>query len=213
MRLTKFTHSCVRIEDGDRALVVDPGVFSETEDALDGANAILVTHEHPDHLDVDTIRAALHRDSRLQLFAPASVTAMLDGFADQVGTVSAGEAFAAAGIPVQAYGGQHALIHPAIPMVANLGYLIGGRVFHPGDSFTVPDAAVSTVLLPLNAPWSKAAEVIDYAISVRAPRAYQIHDALVNDNYTTTVGNHIKRIAGPHGVEFQHLAPRTSVEV
>ena len=211
MQLTKFTHACVRLDDGDRSLVIDPGVFSEVDDAVDGTSAILITHEHPDHLDADKVRAALSRDSRLRLYAPSAVATPLADLGEQVVTVQSGEQFEAGGFGVRAFGGQHALIHPAIPMIANLGYLVDDSVYHPGDSFTVPSAPVATLLLPSNAPWSKAAEVIDFAIAVRAPRVHQIHDSLVTDVYAGMVEGHLGRIAGPHGVQFQHLNPRQSV--
>lgn len=212
MQLTKFSHSCVRIDDGDRSLVIDPGVFSEVETAVDGVSAILVTHEHPDHVDVDRVRAALAADSRLRCYAPESVTSAFVDVGEQAVTVSAGDDLEAAGFTVRVFGGQHALIHPAIPMVANVGYLLGG-VYHPGDSFVVPPVAVSTLLLPTNAPWSKVSEVIDFAVSVRAPRVHQIHDGLINDRYVGIVEGHLGRIAGPHGVQFQHLNAQESVTV
>jgi len=211
--LTKFTHSCVRLDDGDRALVIDPGVFSEVDEAIDGTGGVLITHEHPDHVHVDKIRAALRANTRLQVWAPNSVTALLDGFGEQVTAVAPGESFEAVGFPVRTSGGQHALIHAAIPVVANVGYLVADTVFHPGHSFTVPEAPVPVLLLPTSAPWSKVAEVIDYAISVRAPHTYQIHDALVTDNYTTIVEGHLGRLTAPHGVEFRHLAPRETVDL
>src|SRR6266540_4001154 len=52
MRLVKYTHACVRLERDGAVLVIDPGTFSERE-ALAGASAVLVTHEHYDHLDPD----------------------------------------------------------------------------------------------------------------------------------------------------------------
>ncbi len=208
MQLTKFTHACVRLDDGDRSVAIDPGVFSEVGDALDGVAAILITHEHPDHIDAEKVRAALGRDSRLRLYAPESVAATLADLGEQVVAVQSGAEFEAGGFAVRAFGGQHALIHPAIPMVANLGYLIDGAVYHPGDSFTVPSAPVATLLLPSSAPWSKASEVIDFAIAVRAPRVHQIHDSLVTDIYAGMVEGHLGRIAGPFGVVFQHLKPK-----
>ena len=36
-------------------VVVDPGVFTEPE-AVDGATAMLITHEHPDHWTADMLR-------------------------------------------------------------------------------------------------------------------------------------------------------------
>jgi L-ascorbate metabolism protein UlaG (beta-lactamase superfamily) len=212
VQLTKFTHACVRLDDGNRVLVIDPGVFSEVDEAIEGAGAILVTHEHADHIDVDRVRAALGRDSRMRLYAPPAVAGELVEFGEQVVPVASGERFEAAGFAVQAFGGQHAVIHPAIPMVANLGYLVEG-VYHPGDSFTVPAAEVRTLLLPTSAPWSKAAEVIDFAIAVRAPRMHQIHDSLVTDTYAAIVEGHLDRLAGPHGAALKHLGPGESVAV
>jgi L-ascorbate metabolism protein UlaG (beta-lactamase superfamily) len=213
MELTKFTHSCVRLTDADRALVIDPGSFSELDEALDGASAVLVTHEHADHIDVERLGAALARDSRLRVWGPAPVAAALSAHGEQVVAVGPGESFEAAGFRVRTYGGQHALIHPLIPIVANVGYLVDGAVFHPGDSFTVPDAPVQTLLLPTAAPWSKASEMLDYAVSVRPPRAFQIHDAIVTQAFANIVEGHIGRIAGPFGVEFTHLEPGESVAI
>jgi L-ascorbate metabolism protein UlaG (beta-lactamase superfamily) len=212
MQLTKYTHACVRLDDGDRILVIDPGAFSEVEQALDGASAVLITHEHMDHIDAERVRSALAADSRLRLFAPSSVTSGLADLGEQVVAVAPGERFEAGGFQVSAHGGQHALIHPAIPMIANLGYLVEG-VFHPGDSFVVPAEPVTTLLLPTNAPWSKASEVIDFAISVRAPRAHQIHDSLITDVYAGIVEGQLGRIAGPHGVAFKHLKPSETITV
>ena len=65
MKLTKFTHACVRLEKDGRVLVIDPGHFSETEEALAGAEAVLITHEHADHMDVDAVLAALRPSLRL----------------------------------------------------------------------------------------------------------------------------------------------------
>jgi L-ascorbate metabolism protein UlaG (beta-lactamase superfamily) len=213
MQLTKFTHSCVRLDDGERHLAIDPGMFSEIDAALDGVAAVLITHEHVDHIDIDRISAALAADPRLSLYAPAGVAASLAHFADQVHAVAPGETFTAAGFEVQTFGGQHALIHPAIPMVANNAYLIDGSVYHPGDSFTVPPVPVQTVLIPTNAPWSKGSEVIDFAIAMRAPRAFQIHDSLVTPVYSGLIEGHLTRISAPFGVEFSHLDPAATVTV
>ena len=191
MQLTKFGHSCVRIDDGDRTLVLDPGAFSDLDPALDGADAVLITHEHIDHVNGDRLRAAAQADPRLRIWAPAGVAASFADLGEQVVAVGAGESFEAAGFPVRTFGGQHALIHPLIPIVANVGYLIGESVYHPGDSFVVPPAPVSTLLFPAVAPWSKMAEVIDFVVAVRAPKALPIHDGIVNDLYRMVLRNNM----------------------
>lgn len=218
MKLTKYTHACVRLEKDNRALVLDPGNFSETGEALAGAEAVLVTHEHADHIDVEAVVGALRASADLAIYAPAGVADKLREEAPEttarVNAVEPGESLEVAGFAVRSFGGQHALIHPQIPVVANIGYLIDENVYHPGDSFIIPDGiSVKTLLVPLHAPWSKAAEVVDFVIGVRAPRAFQIHDGLLNDNGLKVVEGHVKRIGAKYGTEYAHLRAGESVEV
>lgn len=211
MQLTKYSHSCVRIDD-DRALVLDPGVFSEVNAALDGAAAVLITHEHPDHVDVDELQAAVQRDPQLRIWAPQPVAEALQ-LGEQVTVVEAGRAFDAAGFAVRTFGGQHAVIHPTIPVVPNVGYLINETVYHPGDALIVPPAAVQVLLAPIHAPWSKTAEVIDFVVAVRAPHVIGIHDALLTDAGRAIVEGHVERIGAEHGARYRPLRPGESTEV
>ena len=55
MRITKFGHACVRLETDGHVIVLDPGAFTEPE-AVDGATAVLITHEHADHYSADHLR-------------------------------------------------------------------------------------------------------------------------------------------------------------
>ena len=211
--MTKFTHACVRLDDGDRTLVIDPGTFSECDVALAGADAVLVTHEHADHIDAEALRGAAEAQPGLRIWAPSSVTGSLSDLGSRVETVEPGDTFDAAGFAVQTFGGQHALIHPTIPVVANVGYLVSEAVYHPGDSFVVPDRPVETLLLPLHAPWSKTGEVIDFLISVRATRAVQVHDALLNDTGRAGIEAHVRRLGDRYGTEFRHLDPQAYLDL
>lgn len=218
MKLTKFTHACVRLQKDSQILVIDPGSFSESEEALSGAHAVLITHEHADHVDADAVVEALKGNPGLQVHAPAGVASQLAAKAgDDGGRVHAiepGTSFEAGGFAVRSFGGQHALIHAQIPVVANIGYLVDENVFHPGDSFVVPDGVtVQTLLVPIHAPWSKVGEVVDFVISVRAPKAYPIHDALLNELGRGLVEAHVTRIGAKYGTSYARLSPRESVEV
>jgi L-ascorbate metabolism protein UlaG (beta-lactamase superfamily) len=212
MKLTKFTHSCIRCDDGAGTLVVDPGVFSQTGEALAGADAVLITHEHPDHVDVDAVRAAA-AGTDLRIWAPASVAGKLADLGERVSVVEPGQTFEAAGLRIQAVGGQHALIHPRIPVVQNVGYLINESVYHPGDAFVVPTAPVDVLLVPLHAPWSKTAEVVDFVTAVRPRAAHQIHDGLLNERGLAGTQAHVARFAAEFGTDYRHLDDYAQVEI
>jgi len=209
VRVTKFTHSCLRL-DGDGVLVVDPGAFSERS-ALTGADAVLITHEHFDHLDVDGLADALARRPSTRVYAHADVLPKLTAFSDVVTAVEPGKAFEAAGFTVRAYGGQHAIIHEDIPRIANLGYLISDgahSVYTPGDSFTVPDETVDTLFVPLNAPWMKLSEAVDFVRAVKPGRAYALHDSLLTPTGAQVSNGHLERLGG---AAYAQLAPGTTL--
>jgi L-ascorbate metabolism protein UlaG (beta-lactamase superfamily) len=209
VRITKFTHSCLRFS-GDGVLVADPGAWSERS-ALADADAVLITHEHQDHLDVDALADALARRPQLRIFAHPDVLPMLTAFTDVVTAVPPGTRFTAAGFTITAYGGQHAVIHEDIPRVANLGFLVSDgaqSVYTPGDSFTVPDEHVDTLFVPLNAPWLKLSEAIDFVRKVRPGRAYALHDALLTPTGAGVSNGHLERLGG---TSYAQLAPETTL--
>ncbi len=212
MQLTKHGHACVVLSDGDRRLVVDPGAYTE-DDAWVGASALLVTHEHADHFVPDRVRAALEADPALELWTNASVAAQLEGAGPRVHVVGAGDTFTAAGFDVSVHGGWHAVVHPEIPRIPNVGFLVEGTVFHPGDALTVPEVAVPTLLLPAHAPWSKTAELIDYLRAVRAQRAFAVHDGLLNDTGLAGVAGLLGERGPGQPTPYARLAPGESVDL
>ncbi|MFC9624289.1 MBL fold metallo-hydrolase [Streptomyces sp. NPDC056930] len=193
LTLTKKTHSCIRLEKDGRTLVIDPGGFSE-QDAAVGADAMLVTHEHLDHFDEGRLRAGMEANPAAEIWTLRSVADQLSAaFPGRVHTVGHGDTFSAAGFDVQVHGELHAVIHPDIPRITNIGFLVDGSLFHPGDALTVPDQPVDTLMLPVMAPWNKISEVIDYVREVGPRRAIDIHDALLTDLarpiYDTQIGS------------------------
>lgn len=207
MELTKKTHACVRLEKDGRTLVIDPGLFTE-EDATVGADAILVTHEHMDHFNEDRLRVGMEANPAAEIWTLASVADQLAGaFPGRVHTVGDGDTFTAAGFEVEVHGQLHAVIHPDIPRITNVGYLIdGGTVFHPGDALTVPEGrTVETLLLPVHAPWNKIAEIIDYVREVAPRRAIDIHDSLLQDHARPVYDAMIEKLGG--GAGHSRLTP------
>ena len=212
MQLTKLAHACVRLAKDGAVLVIDPGAFGGA-DALEGADAILVTHEHFDHVEPDTLRAALTANPGLHVWAPAPVTGQFADFGDRVRAVAHGDDFTAAGFAVHVYGEQHATIHPDIPTVANVGFMIDGEIFHPGDSYTVPEDPASTLLVPISGPWFSTREMIDYVREVAPQRTYAIHDALLSPIGVQVAEMFSGLAAGPNNASYTRVEPGTIVEL
>lgn len=179
MRVVHLGHSCVLLDTGSARLLIDPGTFSTGFEQLTDLDAVLVTHQHPDHLDADRLPALLDANPGVSLLVDEGSAEQLagQGVAHQV--VRPGEMLEPAGAVVQVLGGEHAVIHPDIPVIPNNGYLVDGTVLHPGDSFTPPPGPVDMLLLPTGAPWLKASEAIDYLRLVAPPLAVPIHQAVL----------------------------------
>ncbi|WP_182525608.1 MBL fold metallo-hydrolase [Nocardioides dongkuii] len=206
MRITKFGHACVRLEHAGTTIVLDPGMFTDRE-ALDGADAVLITHEHPDHylpdhlLAVDvpvfTIDAVAQR---IREDAPA--------VAERTTVVAPGEELDL-GLPVRVVGELHAVIHPELPRFHNSGYVLtagDARVYHPGDALTAPGEDVDVLLLPVSGPWLKVSETIDFAREVGARRNLAIHDRVHSEAGLGIVDGHLSRFLAPQGLEYVRIA-------
>jgi len=182
MELTKHTHATVVLRDGDRSVLLDPGAYTATSaELVAAADAVLVTHDHPDHFDADVLTAALAAQPDLRIWAPASVVEALGAHDGRVVAVSPGDSITAGGFEVRVFGGDHAVIHADLPPMTNVGFLVDGRVFHPGDSYSVPGVPVETLLVPTSGPWAKLGELVDFVRAVQPTRAVQIHDLMLSE--------------------------------
>lgn len=183
MRITKHAHACVELSRGEAHVLVDPGTFTpNAAELVAAARAVLVTHEHFDHVDVELITSALRTRADLEVWGPSAVVERwTDEHGDRVHIVAPGDEVMAGGLSVSVHGGEHALIHRDVPRVANVGYVVEGEVYHPGDAYTPPAVDVSTLLLPTSGPWTKLGEAVDFVRAVGAATVVQIHELMLSE--------------------------------
>jgi L-ascorbate metabolism protein UlaG (beta-lactamase superfamily) len=182
MELTKYAHACVSLSKDDTRIVIDPGTFTtHAAQVIEAADAVLITHEHFDHFDENLIAQALEARPALRVYGPASVVERWSARQGQVTAVAAGQTLDIAGFEVSVFGELHAAIHRNVPRVTNVGFLVDGSLYHPGDAYHVPEHPVETLLLPTSGPWTKVGEAADYIQAVASKRVVQIHEVLLSE--------------------------------
>ncbi|ATD71782.1 MULTISPECIES: MBL fold metallo-hydrolase [Gordonia] len=218
MQITHFGHSCLLVEIDGTKVLFDPGNFSHGFEGISGLDAILITHQHPDHCDVAKLPDLVAGNPDAVLYADPQTTAQLNGD-DVAGAWTAargGDQIEIGSLTARFTGGRHAVIHPEIPVIDNVAYILGtpenpGQFMHPGDSFYIPFERVDVLALPSAAPWMKLSESVDY-LRAMAPRvAVPIHQAILSDAGT---GIHYARLSDMKNdaTEFKVLDKETGTE-
>lgn len=207
MRLTRFTHACVQLETDGVTIVIDPGEFGTIPDLAD-ADAVLVTHDHVDHVSHDAVRAAVAANPDLLVVGPQPLADALDV---PVKVVDGGDSFDVRGVPVQVVGHVQAVADLDDEEIPNVGYLVAGTVLHPGDQFH--DVDVDVLLLSLEGPWAK---VTDWQLALRRhrpKRLVMIHDATLGEMGVEFALKTVERLAAGIGASAISLRDGQSAEL
>lgn len=203
MKLTKYEHACVVIEEQGKKLVIDPGIFAASLTNVGNVAGVIITHEHQDHFDPALLARILTDNPSAQIIAGQRVADQLPDKAVQV--VTADGVASIGPFELHFYGGQHALIHPSIPRAANLGVFVNHTLYYPGDSFVIPDQPTKILALPVNAPWMKMAEAMDFLSQVKPQIAFPTHNAFLSEAGQKLANRLIEGLAPSLNVAYQPL--------
>ena len=209
MKITRFGHAAVLVDVAGTRVLIDPGTFSVDETfALTELDAIVVTHQHPDHLDQDRAPALLERNPDAVLLCDPETAAAVsfgtwtenaDGLETSVGDVT-----------LRGVGAQHAVILPSIPRIGNVGVLVSApgepTLFHPGDAYEHAPSGVDVLALPLSAPWAKVSETVDFVQRLSPTSLFPIHDRTISD---AGYGIYWGQASGHGGVDDSRLLGQT----
>ena len=210
MKISKFSHACVVIEKDGRSLVIDPGVWSKDLKIPDSVSAVIVTHEHPDHVDGELLEKIKSQNPDCVFLAPESVGESLKN--DQFENVTAGQKVTIDGFELEFFGGDHAVIHSSIDVIANLGVMINNAFYYPGDSFVAPFKDVKVLALPAAAPWMKLSDAMDFYALVKPTSAFPTHDAILAQSGKDLADNILSMTAKSIGSKYIRLQPTESIE-
>lgn len=183
MQITKFGHSCFLVEEGSARFLVDPGTWSEDISDLTNIDALFISHEHQDHIDLEKIKTLVPNNPEMIIYTNAGVGKILTENNFKWTEFTGGQKIMISGFSVEAIGEYHAEIYPGLfnSLLLNTGFLFANKLYYPGDSFTLPNKPVEILALPVCAPWSKIAEVIDFAKAIKPTVCFPVHDAMLKN--------------------------------
>ena len=182
MKIKKIGHCCLLIEEKGIRILTDPGSYTVAEQkTLNNINIILITHEHADHIHIESLKEILAQNGEAKIFTNKGVGTILDKEGIMYTLLEHGQSIHFKGIKIDGIGEYHALMYTTIPPISNTGYFIADILFYPGDALTLPNRAVKILALPVAGPWLKLPEAIDYALSVKPEHCFPVHDGILRN--------------------------------
>ncbi|MEI6887548.1 MAG: MBL fold metallo-hydrolase [bacterium] len=211
MKITKFGHCCMLIEEKNVRILTDPGTYSTSQNVVKNIHFVLITHEHPDHLHIDSLKTVINNNPNAIIITNKAVGALLDKQNIKYTIVEDGDSLDLSGVLLEGFGKEHAVIYKSIPTIQNTGYFIGNKLFYPGDSFTNPNRNVDILCLPVAGPWMKLSEAIDYAIELKPSICIPVHEGILK----VPGGTHMipPKILEPMGIKFMVLELDKETEI
>lgn len=206
MKITKFGHCCLLIEENGLRILTDPGIYTTKQNEIKNIDVVLITHEHSDHLHIESLKAVLKNNPQAKITTNKSVGALLEKEGIVFNIVEDGEELKVLSLKLKGCGKKHAEIYKERSLVENTGYFVGERLFYPGDAFNNPQIPVDILALPVAGPWCKALDAINFALAIKPKKVFPVHDGGLNELGTKTVYNgSIPAVLRENNIEFVAL--------
>lgn len=213
MKITKLGHCSLLIEHEGVRVLTDPGVFTADQNKqITNVDVVLITHEHGDHLHVESLEAVLEHSPTADVVTNTSVANILKEKGITSTVVEDGESYTEK-IRIEAYGDEHKEIYKDFGNVQNTGYFIAETLFYPGDALYVVDREVLVLALPVAGPWLTIKEAIDYAIEQKPERAFPVHDGMYGVSMPDSLHKIPATVLPEHEIEFSAMKEGDDIEV
>jgi L-ascorbate metabolism protein UlaG (beta-lactamase superfamily) len=211
MKITKFGHSSLLIEEGGRRIMIDPGKFFTSSNDLRNIDLVVVTHGHFDHFDIGILKNILKNNPTAEIVTNTEVGAILEGEGIAFTKVEDGGRTVAKGLAIEGFGNEHIIFGNGFGKCQNTGYFINNKFFYPGDAYVDPGKPVAVLGMPVGGPWLDKGEAMEYLIKIRPEICVPVHDGIGSD--TTAAVEFSKIIPEKTKIKFVFLPIGKEVEI
>ena len=181
MNIRKLGHCCLIIEANGRKVMTDPGSYTvEVQVKESNIDLILITHEHGDHLHVESLKKVLANNPDAKVITNDGVGKLLKEGGIGYEVLEDKEVKKIFDVELEAHNCKHEEIFEDFGQVQNTGYFIGKRLFYPGDSFYNPGKSVEILALPVAGPWARVKDATKYALEIKPKICFPVHDGMLN---------------------------------
>ncbi|MCB9822945.1 MBL fold metallo-hydrolase [Candidatus Nomurabacteria bacterium] len=205
MKITKLVHSCLLIEKDGKKILVDPGVYSWQNEAVKNINfsglaSVVVTHNHPDHLNDEFVAAVKMVSPDAKWYGPGQVVEQLKGIGIEASTSSQEE-------HVKFVESEHADLSPWYgEQPDHISFLLFGEVLISGDCQTLKSAHGARILASAinGGPWGAVVgfcKMIE-SMNERPKVVLPLHDWHWNDEARAAIYSKLPEVMGQFDVTF-----------
>lgn len=205
MKIKKLGHCCFVVEVAGKRVLTDPGSYSTLQNTETNIDLVVITHEHPDHLHIDSVRELLKNNPNIKIITNTSVGKLLAEAGINFEILEDGNSGEYGDVYLEAHGKLHTEIYQEFGMVENTGYFIGHDLFYPGDSFTNPNKPIDVLALPVAGPWMKIKDAINYALELKPRISFAVHDGMIEIDKPGPIYRLPENVLPKNGILFKKL--------
>ncbi|MBI4163568.1 MAG: MBL fold metallo-hydrolase [Candidatus Aenigmarchaeota archaeon] len=202
MKITKLGHCCLLIKEKGVKILTDPGIYSTDQIRVRNLDVILITHEHTDHLHIDSLKTVLKNNSTAKVYTNRGVGKILDKEGIKYDLLENKQSVLIDNVLIEGFGEKHAEIYPGLPTVVNTCYFIANKLFYPGDFLYNPKKPVKILALPVAGPWLKLSEAVNYAKEIKPEICFPVHDGMLKPERVGSAHTVPEDVLKPLGIKF-----------
>jgi L-ascorbate metabolism protein UlaG (beta-lactamase superfamily) len=177
MKIQKLGHCCLIIEAHGKKILTDPGTYTvEDQSKVLGIDLVLISHEHPDHFHVESLREIIKNNPNVKIITNNGVGKLLAEVGIKYEVLSDKTSQEVMGVELEAHDCKHEEIFEEIGQVENTSYFIDKRLFYPGDAFYNPGKPIEILALPVAGPWAKIKDAMIYVLDIKPKICFPVHD-------------------------------------